>query len=435
MLPRVKRLFADWRFRAAALLVAALGIAGPPAHPLASAASLAQSRPGTSIDARLSEAVKRGDVPGVVAMAVTRNAVVYQGAFGVADAAARKPLATSAIFRIASMTKPVTSVAAMQLVEQHRLALDDPAEKYLPEFKDLKVFETFDAATGAYTLRPATKTVTVRQLLTHTSGLGYGFTSATVRDFKPKAGEHYAVGPLLFEPGTQWIYGTGIDWAGKIVEKISGQPLDQYFREHIFRPLAMADTDFSVPDDKPARVVAVHRRRGDGAFEVPGDATRPRGAIETQLRAPVNGGGGLFSTARDYATFVQMILNGGTLAGAKILSPETVRLMGENQIGAVGVRAVKTAQPDFSSDFTFVDDGRDKWGIGFMISTVGEKAKRSPGSLSWGGIDNTYFWIDQRAKVGGVILMQFLPFADAKALAIYDVLERGVYELTANASR
>src|SRR5262249_24201563 len=177
----------------------------------------------------------RGDIPGVVAMAATRSGIVYQGVFGFADAVARRPLATDAIFRIASMTKPVTSVAAMQLVEQHRLVLDDPAQKYLPEFSDLKGFETFDAATGAYTLRPAAKTVTVRHLLTHTSGLGYGFTSATVRDFKPKAGERYAAGPLLFEPGTQWVYGTGIDWVGRIVEKISGQPLDAYFRERIFR--------------------------------------------------------------------------------------------------------------------------------------------------------------------------------------------------------
>jgi methyl acetate hydrolase len=379
----------------------------------------------SSVDAALSQTVTRGDVPGVVAMAVTRSGVVYQGAFGVADAAARRPLAIDSIFRIASMTKAVTSVAVMQLVEQHRLALDDPAQKYLPEFSDLKVFETFDAASLAYTVRPATKTLTVRHLLTHTSGLGYGFTSATVRDFKPKAGEKYTVGPLLFEPGTQWIYGTGIDWAGRLVEKISGESLDQYFREHIFKPLRMGDTDFSVPVEKGERVGPVHRRRPDGSFEATGN----------ELRAPVNGGGGLFSTARDYATFIQMILNSGALNGTRILSADSVRVMGENQIGAVGVRALKSAQPDRSSDFSFVNDGRDKWGIGFMISTVGEKGKRSAGSLSWGGIDNTYFWIDQRRGIGGVILMQFLPFADAKALAAYDAFERGVYELTANASR
>jgi methyl acetate hydrolase len=412
--------------RGAALVVVAV---------LAGAATLGSARPraaspvlqraAASIDGRLADAVAHGDVPGVVAMAVTRGAVAYQGAFGAADATTRRPLATDAIFRIASMTKPVTSVAAMQLVEQRRLALDDPADKYLPELANLKVFDTFDAATGAYTVRPAATTLTVRHLLTHTSGLGYGFTSAIVRDFKPRAGDHYAAGPLLFEPGTQWIYGTGIDWAGRIVEKISGKPLDEYFRERIFRPLGMADTDFSVPDEKAARLVPVHRRRSDGTFE----------ATDNQPRAPVNGGGGLFSTARDYATFMQMILNGGALNGTRILSADSVRVMSENQIGSVGVRALKTAAPNLSSDFTFVADGRDKWSIGFLISTASEKGKRSAGSLSWGGIDNTYFWIDQRRGVGGVILMQFLPFADAKALRVYDAFERGVYELSPASSQ
>src|SRR4051794_36217230 len=313
--------------RAAIVVVTVVAAAATLGSAWPRAASPVPQRAAPSIDARLTDAVARGDVPGVVATAVTRSGIAYQGAFGAADATTRRPLATDAIFRIASMTKPVTSVAAMQFVEQGRLALDDPADKYLPELANLKVFDTFDEATGAYTVRPTARTLTVRHLLTHTSGLGYGFTSAIVRDFKPRAGEHYAAGPLLFEPGTQWIYGTGIDWAGRIVERISGKPLDEYFRERIFRPLGMGDTDFSVPDDKAARLVPVHRRRGDGSFQ----------PAANQQRSPVIGGGGLFSTARDYATFVQMLLNGGTLNGARIVAAETVRLMGENQIGTVGV--------------------------------------------------------------------------------------------------
>src|SRR5437763_8341601 len=148
------------------------------------------------------------------------------------------------------MTKPVTTVAAMQLIEQGRLSLDDPAEKYLPELANLKVFDTFDGRTGAYTVRPATKTVTVRHLLTHTSGLGYNFTSPIVRDFKPRAGEEYPAGPLLFEPGDQWVYGPGVDWMGRLVESISGKTLEEYFRERIFGPLAMHDTFYNVPDGK-----------------------------------------------------------------------------------------------------------------------------------------------------------------------------------------
>ncbi len=187
------------------------------------------------IDETLRGAVERKEIAGVVAMAADRNRVIYQGAFGMADIADSRPLKLDALFRIASMTKPITAVAAMQLVERDRLALDDPAEKYFLEFAKLSVLESLDAATGAYKLRPATKPVTVRHLFTHTSGLGYRFTSPTLRDFKPRAGD--PVRPLLFEPGEQWMYGPSTDWLGRLVEKISGLSLDEYFRRRIFVPL------------------------------------------------------------------------------------------------------------------------------------------------------------------------------------------------------
>jgi len=375
-----------------------------------------------SIDKVLADAVGRGDVPGVVAMAVDRRGIIYQGAFGAADVSNGRPLTTDAIFRIASMTKPVTTVAAMQLLEQGRFSLEDPAEKYLPELAHLSVFETFDPKTGAYTVRPARKKVTIRHLLTHTSGLGYNFTSPIVRDFKPRAGEEYPAGPLLFEPGDQWVYGTGVDWMGRLVESISGKTLEEYFRERIFGPLAMSDTFYNVPDGKQRRLVAVHRRRADGTFER--DPNQPPLSVTR-----FNGGGGLASTAVDYVHFLQMFLNSGTWNGARILSADTVRIMGANHIGTVGVPALKTALPERSSDFTFVNDGRDKWGLGFLITTDQQAGKRSAGSLSWGGINNTYFWVDPARGIAGVILMQFLPFADSKALAVYDSFERGVYQL------
>src|SRR5215510_6241512 len=206
-----------------------------------------------SLDEKLSAAVARGDVPGVVAVAATRDRILYQGAFGKADVASGRPMTADALFRIASMTKAVTSAAAMQLYEQHRFALDDPAEQYLPELASLQVFESFDRATGAYTVRPAAGKVTIRHLFTHTSGLGYGFTSPTVRDFKPRDGETYPAGPLLFEPGTQWIYGTSVDWLGRLVEKLSGKNLEEDFREHIFTPLKMSDTFYNVPEPEQAR--------------------------------------------------------------------------------------------------------------------------------------------------------------------------------------
>jgi len=378
--------------------------------------------PAASIDRVLSDSVKRGDIPGIVAMVVDRRDILYQGAFGIADVGSGRPLAVDAIFRIASMTKPVTTVAAMQLVEQRRVSLDEPAEKYLPDLANLKVFQTFDAQTGAYTLRQATRTPTVRHLLTHTSGLGYNFTSPIVRDFKPRTGEHYPAGPLLFEPGEQWIYGTGVDWAGRLVESLSGENLETYFRKHIFSPLGMADTFYNPPDDRRGRIVVVHRRRDDGRFEA--DPNQPPMTVTQFI-----GGGGLASTAADYVRFLQMFLNHGTLNGARILSADTVAEMERNQIGSVGVRALKTAMPERSSDFTFVADGRDKWGLGFLITADGVRGKRSAGSLSWGGINNTYFWIDPTRGIAAVILMQYLPFADSKALAVYDAFERAVYQL------
>jgi CubicO group peptidase (beta-lactamase class C family) len=383
-------------------------------------APTSRSNATTAIDKVLADAVARGDVPGVVAMVTDRRGIVYQGAFGVADVSSGRPMAVDTMFRIASMTKPVTSLAVMQLVEQGRLSLDDPAEKYLPQLANLKVFETFDAKTGAYTLRPAKRAPTVRQLLTHTAGFGYSFTSPIVRDFKPRAGEAYAAGPLLFDPGEQWLYSTGIDWGGRIVESLSGKKLETYFHDHIFMPLGMTETAYNPPDDRRPRLTVVHRRRSDGTFEA--DPVQPAWFVPQPV-----GGGGLASTASDYIRFLQMLLNQGALNGTRIVSAETVATMSRNHIGGVGVRAVKTAMPERSSDFTFVEDGRDKWGIGFMITANGRPGRRSAGSLSWGGLNNTYFWIDPARGIGGVILMQFLPFADSKALALYDAFEQAVY--------
>ena len=376
----------------------------------------------SALDQQLRAAIERKDVPGVVVIAGDRKGVIYQGAFGMAEVGAGRAMTADAIFSIASMTKAVTAVAAMQLIEERKLALDDPAAKYLPELANLMVFESFDAETGAYKLRPAASAITVRQLFTHTSGLGYQFTSVVLSKFKPREGETYPAGPLLFDPGTDWIYGTSTDQLGKIVEKLSGKNLEAYFRERIFGPLGMNDTGYNVPAAKHARVVNVHRRGADGAL-----AEQPRNPPQTATR--FNGGGGLYSTAGDYLRFLLMLLHGGELGGARVLSNESVALMGRNHIGSVGVRAAKSTQPNLSNDFTFVDDGRDKWGLGFQITTAAVVGKRSPGSLSWGGINNTYFWFDPSRGVAGVILMQFLPFADVKALGVYDTFERGVYQL------
>jgi methyl acetate hydrolase len=384
-------------------------------------AASAQTSSG-SLDGALRKATEDKTVPGVVAMATDRRRTLYQGAFGVADAATGRALGPDALFRIASMTKAITTTAAMQLLEQGRFGLDDPVERYLPAFARLQVFESFDGATGAYRLRPATRIATVRHLMTHTSGLGYPFTNPTVRDFKPRPGEDYPIGPLVFEPGERWLYGTSVDWLGKLVEAVSGRPLDEYFRLRVLEPLGMSDTFYNVPMDKQARLVAVHHRGADGTIVK--DDVQPAPTIN-----PIIGGGGLSSTASDYIRFVRMILNDGELDGARILKADTVAAMARNQIGSLGVPALKTALPQRSDDFSFIADGRDKWGLGFLITVDAVPGKRSAGSLSWGGIYNTYFWIDRTRGVAAVILTQFLPFADRRALALYDTFERGVYQL------
>ena len=283
----------------------------------------------------------------------------------------------------------------------------------------------FDAATGAYVLRPASRPPTVKHFLTHTSGLAYPFTSAIWRDFKPRDGEKYPFGgPLLFDPGERWHYSTSTDVVGKLVEVVSGQKLEDYFRQHIFAPLKMDDTSYNVPEAKGPRLVAQQQRAGarmDGAIEL------QKTQLGLTIAAPI-GGGGLASTAERLRALRAHAAQQRRAGRVRVLKAETVALMGQNHIGAVSVPALKSALPR-SADFTFIADGRDKWGLGFLITADQVPGKRSPGSLSWGGINNTFFWIDPARGIAGVIMMQYLPFADAKALAVYDAFERGAYQL------
>ena len=390
---------------------------------LSTEAAARNSQAGSALDASLRGAVERKDVPGVVALVTDRKHVLYQGAFGVADVVTGRPLTPDALFRIASMTKPIASVALMQLVEQGRIGLDDAAEKYLPELKELKVIESFDAASGDYRLRLPSRRPTVRHFLTHTSGLAYTFTSATWRDLKPRAGDRFPFGgPLLFDPGERWHYSTSTDVVGRLVEVVSGRKLEDYFRAHIFAPLKMDDTSYNVPEAKGPRLVAQQQRAGarmDGAVEL----QNPQAGLT--MASPV-GGGGLASTADDYGRFVRMLLNGGELDGVRVLKPETVALMSESHIGAVSVPAMKSALPR-SADFTFIADGRDKWGLGFLINTVPYSGGRSAGSLAWAGIWNTFYWIDPKRQICAAIMMQFLPFVDKQAVGMLGDFEHSVY--------
>jgi methyl acetate hydrolase len=371
----------------------------------------------------LARAVERGDTPGVVGLVVDRNGVLFEGASGALDVARGVPLRTDAIFNIASMTKPVTSVAIMMLLEQGKLALEDPVSKYLPGFDKLRVITKFNAADGSYESKPARRTMTLRHLLTHTSGIGYGFSSPIVARLQQGNEQAEWELPLLHEPGDRWTYSPSTRVLGLIVEKITGESLETYFQEHIFVPLGMIDTSFAVPLAKQSRLISLYRH-ADGQF-----LQQPGRMVPSIPTAPFHGDGGLYGTAHDYGQFMRMLLNHGRLGDAIILSPNSVALMSRNQIGAVFVSQQPAADPARTRPFP-LGAGRDKFGLGFQVTAPSEDAGkyRGPGSLSWAGIYNTEFWVDPQRGIGAVLLMQYLPFYDEAAIRTLRDFEAAVYQ-------
>jgi CubicO group peptidase (beta-lactamase class C family) len=377
------------------------------------------------IDSYLAHTIETTKIPGVVAMVADADRILYSGAFGRADVANGKAMPLDAIFRIASMTKPVTSVAVMMLVQEGDVALDDPISQYLPSFENPEVIASFDAQNKTFTKRPAASEITVRHLLTHTSGLGYSFSSPTLAALM--AGDPSASAtqfPLLHDPGTKWTYGESTRVLGKLVEEVSGQPLDQFMRERIFVPLGMSDTFYIVPAAKTNRVVTTFRTVDGKLVEAPNPA---------EITAPIYGDGGLHSTAADYVKFMQMFLNDGRAPdGTRLLSEESVKLMGRTQTGNVKVELQPTANEAVSMPFP-LGAGRDTFGLGFQITGAHrDPGERSPGSMAWAGIFNTEFWIDPERGVSAVLLMQYLPFYDADAIETLQGFERRVYESLAD---
>ena len=379
-----------------------------------------------AIDAALRRATDTGEIAGVVAMATTASDLVYQGCFGVADLGTGRRLAANDIFRIASMTKAITSVAAMQLVEQGRLSLDGPIAAELPHLAAPMVLEGFNGPMPI--LRPAAGPITLRQLLTHTAGFGYDAWNADLTRAatalglpgRPTTIDELARFPLLFDPGTRWNYSIATDIVGHAIAAASGMPIDDYLATHITIPLGMADTGFTLSDAQRPRLVAVHQRQADGSL---GAGDRPAGNGPAFLA----GGGGLCSTAGDYTRFLRMLLRGGTLDGARILSAATVTEMGRNHIGALDVLPMRSAMPASSYDCELFPGMVKKWGLGFLINTEAGPDGRSANSMAWAGLVNTYFWLDPTAGVAGVLLTQSMPFADPKALDLLGAFERGVY--------
>ncbi len=364
------------------------------------------------LDDVLRAAVEQRRVPAVVAMVATADGVAYQGAFGVGK---------DGIFSIASMTKPVTSVAAMQLVEAGKVKLDEPAATYLPELGAVQVLE--NAA-----LRAPKGQITVRMLLNHTAGFGYEFLNRELLDYVSKGkvpsvmagGDAFMKAPLLFDPGARWEYGINTDWLGKLVEKVSGQTLEAYFEEHIFTPLGMADSFFEVPADKRTRLVPHFQRQDDGKL-----AEQP--AAPAQPVTFFSGGGGLHSTAEDYLKFARAIMAGGQLGQGRILTAESVALMGQNHIGEVELRLPVSVMPQLAKPGAILPGNLDRFGLGFALNTKPVEKGRGAGTLSWAGIFNTFFWIDRDKKVCAVLMTQVLPFLDDGPRALLEDFDRAVY--------
>jgi methyl acetate hydrolase len=382
----------------------------------------------TAADALLQQGVADGAAAGVVAAATTADDTIYEAGFGERVLGEGTAMSPDTVGWIASMTKAVTGTAAMQLVEQGKLDLDAPAGNVIPYLNEVGVLKGFDGR-GQPVTRPPKSPITLRQLLTHTSGFVYEIWDADILRYQEATDtpqvttckDAALTTPLEFDPGERWEYGIGIDWAGKMVEAVSGQRLGEYMKANIFEPLGMASTAFKITPDMRPRLAKIHGRGEDGALA-------PMDLILEQEPEFEMGGGGLYSTAGDYLKFVRMILNKGKANGNQVLKPETVEMMSVNQMGDCRVGLLKTAMPPYSNDAEFFPGLEKTWGLTFMINEEEAPTGRSPGSLAWAGLANSYYWIDPTKGIGGVYLSQVLPFADVKSLPLYLDFETAVYQ-------
>ncbi|TDV33885.1 CubicO group peptidase (beta-lactamase class C family) [Paraburkholderia caballeronis] len=415
---------------ASASTVAAAALGGLSVRALAASgqpASAAGNPAFAAIDNALQRAVANRTVAGVVAMGATREGVVYEGSFGSANLDTGAPMSPDTVFWLLSMTKAVTAAACMQLIEQGKLRLDQPASDILPELKTPMVLEGFDAA-GRPRLRPAKRAITVRHLLTHTSGYTYPIWSDNIVRYEKATGmpdialskNASFTAPLEFDPGERWQYGISMDWVGKLIEAVSDQSLEVYFRENLFAPLGMRDSGFLIGSAQKRRVATMYNREADGAL-------KPAPFEMNQRPEFFMGGGGLFSTPRDYLAFLQALVRGGEYGGARILRPDTVAAMFQNQIGALDVVEMKTAEPAYSRSFDQFPGMAHKWGLSFDLNTQPGPHGRSAGSASWAGLLNCYFWIDPVRHVTGALFTQILPFYDPRVVELYGQFEEGLY--------
>jgi CubicO group peptidase (beta-lactamase class C family) len=367
-------------------------------------------------------AVTHAALPGAAGIIVDADGVRFSQACGLADPFSGAAMAQDTICQIASMTKALVSVGVMQLVEAGQFDLDAPIGDVLPELADPQVLTGF-AGDGGPNLRPAARPITMRHLLTHTSGLGYAFVQPEILRYYqavgiPAPGSKASITmPLLFDPGDDWAYGVSTDWAGLAIEAVTGTDLQSYLSANVFIPLGLKNTAFR--DTLPAGAAKVHVRNPEGGFVL-----NPLYLGGGEFHG---GGGGLTSTAEDYARFLQMMLRGGELDGNRLLKTETTAEMSRNQVGKIRAGHMTTAMPEFATPFDTFPDQHTGWGLGFLINPEPIPGGRSAGSLCWAGIFNSYYWIDPIAGVAGVFMSQIAPFGDPGALEAFNALEQMAY--------
>jgi methyl acetate hydrolase len=376
----------------------------------------------TGVDRVLARAVEAGDVSGVVALAADGDGIIYEGAFGRRAFGQGPAMGLDTVFAIMSMTKPVASVAALQLVEQGQLTLDEPLAERLPEMAAIQVLVGFDD-TGAPRFRAPARPITLRHLLTHTAGFAYPVWNADLlryQEYHGKAIPSLEL-PLVRDAGERWEYGANTDWAGRVVERVSGQSLEDYCRAQILDPLGMDDTSFLLRPDLRARLATCYQRQADGSLEPVADTFPERPTV-------FSAGGGLFSTGADYLRFLRMFLGDGQFGGARLLRPETVALLAENHVGALDAGDLRSVSPERSNDGLFFPGIAKRWGLAGMITTELAPTGRNAGSWSWAGMYNTYFWVDPARRITGLILTQILPFCDQPVLDLFADFERAIYD-------
>jgi methyl acetate hydrolase len=383
-----------------------------------------------TIDRLLADSISSKGLHCATVALFDRDGTTLESAAGTTSSGSKVPITNDSVVWVASLTKAITATAAMILVERGQLDLDAPASSLVPWLGEAQVLEGFES-TNTPILRPARGAITTRQLLTHTAGFGYGFWNDKLARFE-KITDHPSIGtgslaslkaPLVFDPGTDWLYGINMDWAGVVVEAASGSKLGQFMREEILDPLGMDSTGFDLSENMRKRLVRQNQRGSDGTLSEPKPAAPSTDSPELEM-----GGGGLFSTVTDYTRFARMILNGGELDGARILQPGTVAEMSRNQIGDLRVKLLSTTVPEASGDAEFFPGIEKTFSLGFMINEEDAPTGRPAGSLAWAGMANSYYWIDPKNGIGGVFTSSLLPFVDTVALPLYLQIEKTVYD-------